>query len=402
MLNVNSERFLQSLHDLRAFGASGEGNGVMRPAYTPDELAARDWIGQQMHAAGLDVQMDAMGNQFGIAPGGGLLLGSHTDSQPEGGWLDGALGVMAGLEIARAARECDGPPISVVNFQDEEGRFGVTTGSAIWSGNLPADVADRLQDKSGKLLRDVRASLGPRVTGPVTPAQFHAYIEMHIEQGPYLDNAGEKIGVVSDIVGIRDMTVTLTGEQNHAGTTPMAHRRDAFQGLSAFNSLLNDRFRNVVQPSTVWTIGHVSLSPNASSIVPGRVQFSMQWRDSSADRLDRMESIIRTTLDEIATTHQLQLGCSDMLGLAPVAMDQGLIDALVASAAGHAPGNWRHMPSGALHDATNMAALMPVGMLFVPSINGKSHCFEEDTDPDDLVIGLHVLADATMRYLAGR
>ena len=198
------------------------------------------------------------------------------------------------------------------------------------------------------------------------------------------------------------MTVTLTGEQNHAGTTPMAHRRDAFQGLSAFNSLLNDRFRNVVQPSTVWTIGHVSLSPNASSIVPGRVQFSMQWRDSSADRLDRMESIIRTTLDEIATTHQLQLGCSDMLGLAPVAMDQGLIDALAASAASHAPGNWRHMPSGALHDATNMAALMPVGMLFVPSINGKSHCFEEDTDPDDLVTGLHVLADATMRYLLGR
>ena len=290
----------------------------------------------------------------------------------------------------------------MVNFQDEEGRFGVTTGSAIWSGNLPADVADRLQDKSGKRLRDVRASLGPRVTGPVTPAQFHAYIEMHIEQGPYLDNAGEKIGVVSDIVGIRDMTVTLTGEQNHAGTTPMAHRRDAFQGLSAFNSLLNDRFRNVVQPSTVWTIGHVSLSPNASSIVPGRVQFSMQWRDSSADRLDRMERIIRTTLDEITTTHQLQLECSDMLGLAPVAMDQGLIDALAASAASHAPGNWRHMPSGALHDATNMAALMPVGMLFVPSINGKSHCFEEDTDPDDLVTGLHVLADATMRYLAGR
>ena len=402
MVNVNPERFLQSLHDLRAFGASGVGKGVVRPAYTPDELAARDWVGQQMHEAGLDVQMDAMGNQFGIAPGGGLLLGSHTDSQPEGGWLDGALGVMAGLEIARAARECDGPPISVVNFQDEEGRFGVTTGSAVWSGSLPADVADSLQDKSGKPLRDVRTALGSRVSGPVDPAQFHSYIEMHIEQGPYLDNAGEKIGVVSDIVGIRDMTVTLTGEQNHAGTTPMAHRRDAFQGLSAFNGLVQERFRNVVQPSTVWTIGHVSLSPNASSIVPGRVRFSMQWRDSSADRLDRMENIIRQTLDEIATTHDLQLACSDMLGLPPVAMAHKVVDALAAAAETHAPGKWRHMPSGALHDATNMAAVMPVGMLFVPSINGKSHCFEEDTNPDDLVTGLSVLADATIRYLARR
>ena len=401
MLNVNPERFLKSLHTLRSFGASGQGKGLVRPAFTTDELAARDWVGQQMQASGLELQMDAVGNQFGIAPGGGLLLGSHTDSQPEGGWLDGALGVMAGLEIARAAQEAGGPPVSVVNFQDEEGRFGVTTGSAIWSETLTLDTADQLLDKSGKQLGDVRQILGSRVTGPVNPAQFQAYIEMHIEQGPYLDNAAEKIGVVSDIVGIRDMTVTLSGEQNHAGTTPMSQRKDAFQGLSAFNMMLNDRLRNVVQPSTVWTIGHVNISPNASSIVPGRVQFSMQWRDSSADRLGRMEDIVRTSLAEMAAERALHLECGAMLGLEPVAMDPQIMGALAQAAAIHAPEQWRQMPSGALHDATNVAQHMPVGMVFVPSIDGKSHCFEEDTNEADLVTGLNVLADAAAHYLAG-
>ena len=399
MIDVNADRFLQSLHELRRFGASGQGKGVVRPAFTPDELAARDWVGTKITEAGLTLAMDAMGNQFGIAPGGGLLLGSHTDSQPEGGWLDGALGVMAGLEVARAAREGGGPPVSVVNFQDEEGRFGVTTGSAVWSGHLATDTADALTDKSGHRLGEVRQVLADRVTGPVDPAQFCGYIEMHIEQGPYLDNSEDRIGVVSNIVGIRDMRVTLTGEQNHAGTTPMQYRKDVFQGLSAFNTQLNERFRNVVQPSTVWTIGHVSLSPNASSIVPGRVTFSMQWRDSSADRLFRMETVIRQTLDDIAGERGLQVDCGPMLGLEPVAMDQRLIDALAGAADQQAVG-WRHMPSGALHDATNVSLHMPAGMVFVPSIDGKSHCFEEDTDEADLVTGLKVLADAASRFMS--
>ena len=133
------------------------------------------------------------------------------------------------------------------------------------------------------------------MTGPVDPAQFTGFIEMHIEQGPTLDTSGEQIGVVSDIVGIRDMKITFEGQQNHAGTTPMHLRRDAFQAVSAFNARSNDRFRNVVTPRTVWTIGHVTLHPNASSIVPGRAVFSMQWRDGDVDRLARMEAIIRDT-----------------------------------------------------------------------------------------------------------
>lgn len=388
-MGVVPERFLADLHELRGFGASGVGKGVVRPAYSAADVAARRWLAARFEEAGLRVAVDAMGNLFGLAEGRSILLGSHTDSQPEGGWLDGALGVMAALEVARAT-----PGVSVVSFQDEEGRFGVTTGSAVWSGHLALSDADAMRDAQGVTLGAARAAMADMVTGAVDPARFSGFIELHIEQGATLDTAGEQIGVVRDIVGIRDMKITFEGQQNHAGTTAMAVRRDAFQGLSAFNAALNDRLRNVVTPSTVWTIGHVSLSPNASSIVPGKATFSMQWRDADVQRLKRMEEIIRALAAEVAQERGLEVSFGPMLGLEPVAMDGRLRGALETAAAAVAPERWRVLPSGALHDATNVARHMPVAMLFVPSIGGISHAFEEDTDEDDLVAGLEVLARA--------
>ncbi len=393
-MKFNAARFLKDLHDLRAIGAAGVGKGVVRPAYSAADVEARKWLTTRMREAGLRVEVDAMGNLFGLAEGPSILLGSHSDSQPEGGWLDGALGVIAALEVARATQEIGGPAVSVVSFQDEEGRFGVTTGSTVWSGALDQAEADGFTDDAGISLAEARKAVAGMVTGPVDPAQFSGYIELHIEQGPTLDDSGEQIGVVSDIVGIRDMKVTFEGQQNHAGTTPMAVRRDAFQAVSEFNSLLNDRLRNVVTPSTVWTIGHVSLHPNASSIVPGKAVFSMQWRDGDSDRLARMEAIIRETAEEVAMTRGMDLSFGSMLGLEPVAMDARLQDALAQAAEAVAPGKWRKMPSGALHDATNVARLMPVAMLFAPSINGISHAFEEDTAEEDLVAAVEVLGRA--------
>ena len=186
--------------------------------------------------------------------------------------------------------------------------------------------------------------------------------------------------------------ITLRGQQNHAGTTPMALRRDAFQGLSAFNTRLSDRLQNVVTPQSVWTIGHVSLSPNASSIVPGTARFSMQWRDGDVDRLGRMQAVIHEALYEVAEDMQLEVEMGSLLGLEPVAMDADLRARLETAADAVAPGRWRRMPSGALHDATNVARVLPVAMVFVPSINGISHAFEEDTADADLVAGLRVLA----------
>ncbi|MDP2495751.1 hydantoinase/carbamoylase family amidase [Shimia thalassica] len=394
---VNPERFLSDLHTLRTFGASGVGKGVIRPAFSDADIAAREWLMAQLRDVGLQVHVDPMGSVWGLAQGPSLLLGSHTDTQPEGGWLDGALGVIAALEIARAAQEAGGPAVSVVSFQDEEGRFGVTTGSTVWSGALSLDKADRLSDRDGVPLSQARARMAHLTGDFVDPNRFTGFIEMHIEQGPWLDQAGQGIGVVTDIVGIRDMRITFEGEQNHAGTTPMHLRKDAFQALSAFNERLNAAFEELVTPSTVWTIGHVSLHPNASSIVPGSVTFSMQWRDSETSRLEQMETVVRETAEAVATNFGVTCSFGPILGLAPVAMNARLKQALRDSAAEIVPDLWRDMPSGALHDATNVAAHMPVAMLFVPSIGGISHAFEEDTNESDLVNGLAVLAGAVTR-----
>jgi N-carbamoyl-L-amino-acid hydrolase len=389
---VDRKRFLADLHALRRFGARGA--GVVRPAYSEADIAARDWLASRMDAAGLQVRFDAMGNLFGLAEGPSLLLGSHSDSQPTGGWLDGALGVIAALEVARASRETGGPAISVVSFQDEEGRFGVTTGSAVWSGGLLLEEADALTDHAGVALADARAQLGKRIGPDVNPEQFTGFIELHIEQGPTLDVAGQKIGVVTEIVGIRDQIITFTGEQNHAGTTMMALRRDAFQGLVSFSNLLNERLRNVVTPQSVWTIGHVSMTPNASSIVPGEVWFSMQWRDGDPERLERMHEVINVTLQDVASDLGLSVRTGTLLGLEPVTMNTELRERLECAAQDVVPGAWRLMPSGALHDATNVARKMPVAMVFVPSIGGISHAFEENTCETDLFAGLRVLARA--------
>ncbi|NRB20989.1 MAG: hydantoinase/carbamoylase family amidase [Rhodobacteraceae bacterium] len=391
---VNAERFLADLHKLRSFGAAGSGKGVVRRAYSEADIAARAWLASRMTEAGLEVHYDPIGNLFGLGGDRSVLVGSHSDSQPEGGWLDGALGVIAGLEIARAAKEAGAAPVSVVSFQDEEGRFGVTTGSDVWSGHLSLQQADDLTDDDGVTLRQARARMADLAGDFLPHERFTGFLEMHIEQGPSLDQSDDRIGVVSDIVGIRDMRISFTGRQNHAGTTPMHLRQDAFQGLSAFNTALNARLARLVTPTTVWTIGHVSVHPNASSVVPGRVTFSMQWRDRDVERLRQMGEIIHDLAQEIAAERGLEVVLEPVMGIEPVPMDAGLQAALATSAEAAAPGQWRTMPSGALHDASNMAAVMPVAMLFVPSIGGISHAFDEDTDEADLTLGLKVLAAA--------
>ncbi|WP_435660929.1 hydantoinase/carbamoylase family amidase [Leisingera caerulea] len=398
---LDPQRFLDDLHKLRSFGASGVGKGVMRQAYSDADIAARRWLAGRMEEAGLEPHFDPLGNLFGLAGERSMLVGSHSDSQPEGGWLDGALGVVAGLEVARAAREAGGPPISCVSFQDEEGRFGVLTGSDVWTGMLVLEEADGLTDTAGNTLAEMRGKMAG-FTGNFLPHnRFSGFLEMHIEQGPYLEETGLGLGVVTDIVGIRDMRISFEGRQNHAGTTPMHLRRDAFQALSAFNTALNSRIAEVVNPATVWTIGHVALHPNASSVVPGRVEFSMQWRDADADRLARMETLIRETAQEIAADHNVTAELGTVMGIEPAALDARFQAELAAAAEALAPGKWQKMPSGALHDAANLAKVMPAGMLFVPSIGGISHAFDEDTDEADLVLGLQVLDSAARALAAG-
>lgn len=392
---IRPERLLEDLETLRSFGRCG--SGVVRPAYSDADVEARRWLAGRMREAGLEPLFDPIGNLFGLPPGEApcLLMGSHSDSQPEGGWLDGAYGVIAALEVARASLECGGPRVAAVSFQDEEGRFTTLTGSRVWAGLMPLDEADRMTDHEGITLAEARSSMGELVGDAFPPAErFSAFMEAHIEQGPVLDDSGEKIGVVENIVGIRSERYRFEGQQNHAGTTPMRLRRDAFQGLADFTTVLNARLAPIVTPATVWTIGHVALHPNASSIVPGRVDFTVQWRDAEAARLDRMETVIRATAEEVAGARGLGCERSAYAAIEPTRMAPALAARIEAAARAEAAGLWRRMPSGALHDAANVSHRLPAAMLFVPSKRGISHSFEEDTAHDDLVLGAKVLAAA--------
>ena len=393
-IEIDPERFLSNLRHLRSIGAKG--TGVVRRAFSPSDIEARRWVFDQCAGLGLDARIDAAGNVWGLAEGRGILTGSHTDTQPEGGWLDGALGVIAALEVAQAARAVGGPPVSVVSFQDEEGRFGALTGSDIWSGRLSLEDADKLPADDGGTFGDARRALPP-IGAPVPADRFTGFIEMHIEQGPVLDSEGGAVGVVTDIVGARQMTVRLGGEQNHAGTTPMHLRRDAVAGFAALHAEIERRFADLLGPATVWTVGQVDVSPNAGSIVPGEVRFTLQWRDPSEPRLADMEEAGREAVSAVAAARGLEAGVTDAWALAPTAMDPALVGACAKAAEDVAPDRWRRMTSGAIHDARNVAAVLPSAMLFVPSIGGVSHSFDEDTREDDLVTGVRALAAAVAR-----
>lgn len=392
-MRINSERYLADLTELRGFGAVS--TGVVRPAFSEPDVAAREWLAGKFADIGLTPHFDPAGNLFGLPDGDApcLMIGSHTDSQPEGGWLDGAFGVIAALEVARAAAEAGGPRLAVVSFQDEEGRFGPLAGSSAWTGARSLADSDRLTDASGLTFGEARRSMAHLCSGEFLPvSRFTGFVEPHIEQGPYLEESGEKVGVVDRIVGARLRKIRFIGQQNHAGTTPMRTRRDAFQGVVAFAERLNAALTPLAQPATVWTIGRVEVKPNAPSIVPGVAEISVQWRDVEAERLDAMGEAINAAAQGVSEERGLGLEIEERGVIAPRAMDARVVEALERAAQKVAPGAWRRMPSGAMHDAGAVAAALPAAMIFAPSIGGISHDFAEDSKLEDLVIGAETLA----------
>ena len=397
-LNVDPDRFLADLRELRQIGRVK--TGVVRPAFSSADIEARNWLVGKIQQAGLSAIVSATGNVFGIpeTTDKPILMGSHTDSQLEGGWLDGSLGVIAGLEIARASVEEGSCRVAVVSFQDEEGRFGALTGSNIWTGGLSPEEGDELCDVNATRFGDARRAITPLLAGiEPAPANFSSFVETHIEQGPNLDEAGEAAGIVTSIVGSRQVAITFDGEQNHAGTTPMSRRRDAVRGFYRFAGELDDKFAEIVTKETVWTIGQVQVEPNAPSIVPGQVKFTVQWRDASNDRLERMRQIVDDHAQSTGKLLDLRVTLSEQFITLPRTMDTDIIEQLSAAAETIVPGAWRQMTSGALHDAAHVASCIPTGMLFAPSIGGLSHCFEEDTNPEHLVACLNVLAEFVRR-----
>ncbi|MGI9606437.1 MAG: hydantoinase/carbamoylase family amidase [Acidimicrobiales bacterium] len=404
MVEIDGPRLLTGLEMLRSFGATG--TGVVRPTFSDADIDARRWLCRQMDDAGLDATVDGMGNVFGRSPNPGpaLVIGSHSDTQPEGGWLDGALGVMYGIEVARALLvdpSTSHLAIDAVAWSDEESTYSSCLGSRSFVRDLPADVLEH-QNASGETVGAARDRVGRTNTDVVhfEPDRHVGYLEAHIEQGPNLEEADLLVGVVTSIVGIRGLHVEFSGEQNHAGTTPMARRRDAGQAMFAYAAALDDRVRGVAGPTSVWTVGTARLEPGAASIIPGRASLGIQFRDPSDAILDAIEDAMRGLASEMSGERGVRIDVEAVRSpISPTVMDDALRAHLVAAADSRVPGNWLEMPSAAGHDPMVLADHLPCAMLFIPSIGGLSHTFAEDSHHDHIVTGCRVLADAAASIL---
>ncbi|HVJ42691.1 MAG TPA: Zn-dependent hydrolase [Dongiaceae bacterium] len=402
---INAKRLLEDLRQLRRFGA--EGKGVVRPALSPVDMAARHWLAERLRDAGLSATIDRVGTVLGrsakSAPA--LLIGSHTDTQPTGGWLDGALGVIYGLEIARAFGEGAATrdlAIDVAAWSDEEGTFAGYLGSRSFVGEAVDSVIATARSRRGQSLADalLAAGLADRPRHRLEPGRHIAYLEPHIEQGGRLEATGKSLGVVTTIVGIREMRVVFTGQRNHAGTTPMAIRRDAGAALIDLAYRLNAAFRDLADADTVWTIGRIELDPGALSVIPGRAELLLQFRDADPQRLQLMLRTLADLVREADRAGPARVALEEADAPSePVQMAAALQDHIAAAAEAIAPGQWLRMPSGAGHDAQVIAPHLPSGMLFIPSIGGISHDFAEDTDVDHIVLGCRVAAAAALRIL---
>jgi N-carbamoyl-L-amino-acid hydrolase len=395
--SIDGARLLADLHRLRALGTYK--TGVHRPTYSPVDMEARHWLAERMREAGLEPEIDGIGNVIsrGEGPGPRVLLGSHTETQPHAGWLDGSLGVIYGLEVARTF----GRGVDVASWADEEGHFLSFPGSRSYVGDLKEAEIDAGRNRDGTSLRDALrdAGLAGRARAQFVPGRYLGYLEAHIEQGDELDAKGLKIGIVTAIVGSWQHRIEFTGVQNHAGTTRMAIRKDAGVALVKLACAINRRFPEMAAERTVWTIGRITLDPGAASIVPGRAEMSFQFRDTDPEVLQRLGATLEELVAEANNgpcTVTVHKGSRSV----PKLMDAGFQDALEHAAERRAPGLHQRMPSGAGHDAQQLARVMPAAMLFVPSIGGISHHWAEDTREADIVLGCQVFADAVAEILA--
>jgi beta-ureidopropionase / N-carbamoyl-L-amino-acid hydrolase len=403
---VDGARVLADLNALRAIGAYK--TGVHKPTFSDPHIRSLQWLAQRLPEAGLTAEIDGIGNVLGLSakPGPKLLAGSHLESQNYAGWLDGPLGVVYALEAARVINsdpDAHGA-IEVAAWCDEEGHFGSFLGSRSYVGGVTDADIDAARDRSsGKSMRDAlsEAGLAGRARVACESGRHIGYLEAHIEQGERLEGSGLKIGVVTSIVGIWQYRITFTGEQNHAGTTRMAVRRDAGLALARFCVDIDDRFPAQCGPRTVWTTGRITLDPGAPSIIPGAAEMLFQIRDADADVIARLEDLLRSMAADVSARGRCTVAVERIRTGAPAMMDASFQNAVEAASLAFAGGKSIRMPSGAGHDAQVLATVMPAGMLFVPSIGGISHHWTENTDDADIVTGAEVFVDACRRLLKG-
>ena len=405
MIEINPERLLATLEALRNIGRCG--TGVHRPALTPADLEARLWLRARLAELGFDARLDRFGTVLGRTPGDApaILIGSHTDTVPQGGWLDGALGAAYALEIATARAEALGTTaarVDVVSFQDEEGTFVPLLGSRAFIGEITEpELFAEVQALDGRRLGEALA-VEPIRAQPILrldTSRTLAFLEGHIEQGPRLEAQNLPVGIVTAIVGIRRFHFAIEGRADHAGTTPMGLRRDAGAAALRLAVAILDRLNAGRGSDTVWNIGHVTLRPGAANVVPAAAEFIVEVRDVEEKLLDTLEAAIRERAAADAFATGLPITVERTAAIPATMMTPRLANAFALSAAAMGAGSMR-LSSGAGHDAMMLARRVPTGMLFVPSIGGRSHHVSEDTRTEDIITGAQIMAGAVDLLLA--
>src|SRR5947207_164841 len=377
-LHVDGARVLADLHALRGIGAYK--TGVHKPTFSDAHMRSLEWLAQRLPEAGLNAAIDGIGNVLGTSMKSGpkLLAGSHLESQNFAGWLDGPLGVVYGIEAARGINpdpNVNGS-VEVAAWCDEEGHFGHFLGSRSYVGDLAEPDIDAAKDRnSGRTMREALREVGleGRPRAKAERGRHIGYIEAHIEQGETLESAGLSVGIVTSIVGIWQYRITFSGEQNHAGTTRMAVRKDAGLALARFCVAIDDRFPRACGPRTVWTTGRITLDPGAPSIIPGAAEMLFQIRDDDTGVIERSENLLRSMAAEVSAESRCSVTV-ELLGTgAPAVMDTRFQPAIEAASCARAGGRSIRMPSGAGHDEQVVATIMPAGMMAPPSNDLLQH-----------------------------
>jgi N-carbamoyl-L-amino-acid hydrolase len=400
--SINDQRFNQTLQELGRLGESP--TGMDRVAYSPEDILGRDYAIKLMKEAGLETRIDNAGNIIGRLAGVDenlpvIALGSHTDTVPKGGKYDGALGVMAAIEVIRTLKDqghTTKHSLEVINFTNEEGtRFHRwLVGSRSMCGLLEQDDLDAVDDDGfglGPCLADIGGDISRIEEARRSTGELAAYLELHIEQGPYLHKSGNPIGVVTGITGRAVFEVEIEGKANHAGTTPMETRRDALVSASKL-VLAIQKMAAEQEICRVSTVGSIRVVPNAVNVIPGSASIGLEFRDTDMAALAAAEQELRRITDEAIVNEEVAIDVQRHRFTSSVPISAEM-QAMVAEAAENCGMTWEPLASGAGHDAQAVANIAPVAMIFVPSVDGISHSPEEYSTPQDCANGAQVLLE---------
>ena len=399
MYTVNEERLQQTIEAFSKFGATKNG-GVTRLSLSPEDIHARNYFKQCCEELELQVQYDDMANMYATLPGkkdiSPIMMGSHIDSVVKGGRFDGILGVITALEVVRTVKNYNlqlDTPLTIVNFTNEEGaRFDpAMMSSGVITGKFERDKMLQSTDVNGITFKQALAASG--FEGPIENrlTNVSAFIELHIEQGPILEAHKTEIGVVEGVLGMCCYEVTIVGESDHAGTTPMHMRKDPLFLATRLLSYLIEQFAEIDE-ELVYTVGRMNVSPNIHTVIPNKVTFTIDARHKDETKIAQVEKLIQALPTKEA-------GCNvtseKLWGRDTVVFDEEVCSH-IANASEAAGYTFERLYSGAGHDAQYIASVAPTAMIFVPSINGKSHCEEEETPYSDCAKGANILLNAVL------